>query len=285
MTCLAVMADVHGNMPALQAVLEDMQQYPVEGIIVAGDMVVGPRSVECIRLLRSLPGWMIQGNGEIGQVQYRRGLAPQAWRQNAQFAMLRWGQRQLDQETFDFIAALPEQRVIEVDGRLPIRVVHGSPRNPSELVFPFREPHVLDLALSQVAEPVLVLGHTHRPWQVRCGDRLALNPGAVCCPLNGFVGAQYALLTWQEDGWQVEHRAVPYDVDLVRADFVQSGLLEEGGALARAFLRSIETGRDVAIAFLNAAYALAAEAGLVDCPFVPDAAWEQAAATFAWDAF
>jgi hypothetical protein len=85
---------------------------------------------------------------------------------------------------------------------------------------------------------------------------------------------QYALLTWRDGRWQVEHRAVSYDLELVRAAFWTSGLLKEGGALARSFLLSIETGQNVADDFFLHAYGLAARAGFEDCHAVPDAAWE-----------
>ena len=192
---LAVLADVHGNLPALEAVLADVQRQGADGIIVAGDLTAGPQPVETMRLLRSLGSWMIRGNNE----------------------------------------------------------------------------------------PVLVCGHTHIPWKQEHDGRLALNPGAVCGSLNGDVRAQYALLTWQDDHWQVDHQAVPYDLDRIRAAFRESGLLAEGGGLARAFLLSIETAQNVGGYFLAHAYGLAAEAGFEDCDVVPNAIWEHAVATFDWD--
>ena len=78
---------------------------------------------------------------------------------------------------------------------------------------------------------------THIPWKLERGGRLAPNPGAVCGPLNGDVRAQYALLIWYNDHWRVKHYAVPYDPERIRAAFRESGLLEEGGVLANAFLQ------------------------------------------------
>ncbi len=281
---LAALSDVHGNLPALEAVLADMWPYEPDGIIVAGDYTGGPQANETIGLLRSLGSWMIRGNGDSGLLQYATGNAPESRRTCHQFALLRWDYRHVNRETLEYLRSLPEQRVVEVAGIASIRAVHGSPRNPSESIFPDRDPAILDLALTQVPEPVLVCGHTHIPWQVERDGRLAFNPGAVCGPLNGYIGAQYALLTWQDDRWQVEHRAVPYDLNRIRAAFRESGLLEEGGALARSFLCSIETGRDGAVDFLTYAYGLAEEAGFEDCDVVPDETWEQAAATFNWEA-
>ena len=281
---LAVLSDIHGNLPALEAVLQDLERWNVWGIIVAGDFTGGPQPVETIRLLRARRTWMIRGNSDDNLLRYGNGLAPPAWHSSRQFALLRWAHRNIDEDTFGFLQSLPQQRVVQVPGTAAIRVVHGSPRDPYESIFPDREPATLDIALAQVDEPVFVCGHTHIPWKVVRQGRLALNPGAVCGPLNGDVRAQYALLTWQDSHWQVEHRAVEYDLEQIRVAFRESGLLVEGGALARSFLRSIETGQNVADWFLSYAYDLAAEGGYEGHSVVSDEIWERAAATFDWEA-
>jgi putative phosphoesterase len=278
--CLAVLSDVHGNLPALQAVSNDMQQYSVDGIIVAGDFIGGPQPNETIELLRSLGSCMIRGNSDNNLLRYESHDLPDAWRNDLQFALLRWAFRHVTQENLQFLRSLPEQRVIELPGAAAIRAVHGSPRHPAEAIYPDRDPALLDLVLGQVDEPVLVCGHTHEPWALAQNGKLALNPGAVCGPLNGYVGAQYALLTWQPDHWQVEHRALPYDIDQIRSAFHASGLWEEGGTLAHLFLRSIETGQNVTEDFLSYAYSLAAQHGFRNCEYIPDIIWERATATF-----
>ncbi len=304
MVRLAVLADVHGNLPALEAVLADVEQHGVDGIIVAGDLVGGgPQSVEVIRRLRSLRTWMIRGNSENYFLDYDSGKSPDGWYTSYQWAVMRWSYHSLDRETLDFIASLPEQRVVALDGTAPIRVVHGSLQSPSGRLFPDRDParlhwfrkarllppdrdpDKLDLTFEQINEPVLVCGHTHIPWKQEQDGRLALNPGAVCNPLNGDVRAQYALLTWLDDRWQVEHRAVPYNLDRIRTAFRESGLLAKGGAFARACLLGIETGQNVAGHFLSHVYGLAAEAGFEDCDVVPDGIWDRAVTTFNWNEF
>lgn len=302
MVRLAVLADVHGNLPALEAVWAHVQQHDVDGVIAAGDLIGGgPQSVEVVRVLRSLGSLMIRGNNEDYFLAYDAGNAPDVWRVSYQWAAMRWSYLCLDRETLDFIATLPQERVVDLDGTAAIRVVHGSPSSPSGTLFPDRHPVSMRLfrkagflppgrdpvklgrALAGVNELVLVCGHTHIPWKQEQGDRLVLNPGAVSASLNGDVRAQYALLTWQGGHWQAEHQAVPYDLDRVREAFRESGLLAEGGAFARACLLSIETGHNVAGHFVSHIYRLAAEAGFEGCDAVPDAIWERAVATFNWD--
>jgi predicted phosphodiesterase len=299
---LAVLADTHGNLPALEAVLADAWQQGVDGIIVAGDFTTGgPHQLETISLLRSLGSWMIRGNSEGYLLAYDVGDVSDSWRVSKQWASVRWSYLRLNRETLDFIAALPEQRVVTLDDAAPIRVVHGSPRSPSEhlfpdqdpvsldafrragLLLPGRDPAKLDQALAQIKEPVLVCGHSHIPWKQEQDGRLVLNPGSVGAPINGDVRAQYALLTWRDGHWQAEHRAIAYDLGRIRAAFRESGLLEEGGAFARAWLLDIETGQNVSGRFVSYTHDLVAEAGYEGSSVVPDSIWEQAIATFDWE--
>jgi len=86
---LAVLADVHGNNPALEAALSEIERDAVDGILVAGDMVAGPNSVEVLRRLRALGAWMIRGNNENYILRLASGDAP-AWQYHArQWAFMR----------------------------------------------------------------------------------------------------------------------------------------------------------------------------------------------------
>ena len=297
---LAILADIHGNLPALESVLKDIQQCGVDGIIVAGDFIGGPQPQDTVDLLRSLSSCMIRGNGENYLVAFDTGKAPKAWRESYQYASMRWSYESLDEETLRYVAALPEQRVIPGDGTSPIRVIHGSLRSPDEGLYPDRDPDALEVfrkagllaadaepdnleeILFSVQEPVVVCGHTHIPWKQE-GDRLlVVNPGSVGAPLNGDNRAQYALLKWNDGKWEVTHRAIEYDLGLVRSAYYESGYLSEGGAFARACLLGVETGQNTVGAFLSHVSKLAAEAGYEDSEVVPDGVWEQAIETFNW---
>jgi putative phosphoesterase len=280
---LAVLADVHGNLPALEAVLADIQRNKVDGIIVAGDLAVsGPQPVEAVNCLCALGAWMIRGNTDISLLKYDAGVGPAAWRTSRVFTLLRWTHRHVDRETLDFLASLPEQRVIALPGADTIRVVHGSPSSPTESIFSDRNPEVFEHALQQVSEPVLVCGHTHLPWHLERDGRLIVNPGAVNGPLNGETGAQYAILAWSKGYWQPRLFTIPYDLERLRKTYRDSGFLEEVGPMARAFLLNLESGRDAAGDFFAYAKKLAAEAGSPVDSTVPDEVWEQAAAVFDW---
>jgi predicted phosphodiesterase len=285
---LAILADVHGNLPALQAVLADARQQGVDGFIVAGDTTGGPNPVQAINLLRSLDSWLIRGNSENYFVTYDAGDVPSAWHESDQWANMRWSYHRLDRDTLDFITALPEQRVVALPGCVPIRVLHGSPQNPltghlypnrdpvslrifkrARLLPPDRESIELDLALASVQEPVLACGHTHISWLQEHNGRLVLNPGSVGLPF-GDTRARYALLTWQGCRWQARQRAIAYDLKQIRAAYVQSGLLAQGGVFARTLLLVTQTGQNVPGYFLIHTRRLAAEAGWAGGDLLPD---------------
>ena len=299
---LAILADIHGNLPALEAVLRDAEQHAIDEIVVAGDLVTrGPHPNEVMRLLRTRHSRMIRGNGDDDLLEYDTGDDSDARHTSAQWATLRWSYRHIGREALSYLASLPEQCILSFDGTAPIRVVHGSLASPLGVVYPDSGPERMRLskralrfpkgyvlsaqaALAQIVEPVLVCGHTHVPWATEHDGRLAINPGSVGSPINGDPRAQYALCEWRGGKWQVTHRAVSYDLALIRAEYEASGLLEEGGALARAFLLTVETGRNIILHLFSHIRALAAEAGHEGYAIVPDDIWKHAVATFDWQA-
>lgn len=283
---LAILADIHGNLPALDAVLNNLQNDSIDGFVVAGDMVSGPSLVEVIKRLRELNCWMIRGNNENYLLKFASGSAPDWWYTSHQWAFTRWCYQHTDPETLDFLRSLPEQRVVKTPGTGAIRVLHGSPRNVSELIYPDQDISLLDLALEMTTEPVLVFGHTHVPWQMLRNGRLAFNPGAVCGSLTKKKAcANYAVISWQSGHWEAELRSVEYDIAALRTAFHETGLLEYGGAFARAVLFDFENGVDTTPALVTHVYNMAAKAGYPDCEFVPDEIWDQAAKTFDFKEF
>jgi predicted phosphodiesterase len=280
---IALLADIHGNLPGLQAVLEDLSSFTPDLIAVAGDLTGGPYSNQTLDLLRKLQAVLIVGNSDLNLLRLIRHEAPEEWYSCKQFGLLRWNARHLTSENYHFLASLPDQQVLNFSTLAPIRLVHGTPRSPFQPLYPDRDPASLALALQQIAEPVLVCGHTHEPWLIVQEGRLALNPGAVAGSLNGQTGAFYACLEWNGQCWLGHLNKVDYDLTYVSRAFEQSGLLKEGGAVALGFLRSIQTGKDVSLAFLNFAYQLAEQAGFQNCRCLPDPIWDQASQQFPWE--
>jgi predicted phosphodiesterase len=274
--CLAVLSDIHGNLPALEAVLADLrEQIPLDGILVAGDIAGGPWQQAVLERLADLGARMVQGNVEQGITWLALGTAPEYFSTARQFEMLRWDLANLSPEMIDLVCRLPDQAVWPGD-ELPgkagsIRVVHGSPRRMTEPVSSTN----LGEMLEKTCEPVMVFGHTHTPWQARIDTRLGMNPGAVSFSQTGFQGAQYALLEWDGERWSPAFREVRYDMERMAHDYRRSSFWQTG-PLARVYLRSILTGVDYLPVFFGAARRLAQQAGCTDMDFFPDEVWNAA---------
>ncbi len=176
---------------------------------------------------------------------------------------------------------MPEQLRLEFAGCAPLRIVHATPHSNHELLFPDRDPQSLRRVLEAVAEPVFICGHTHLPWVIEQDGKLALNPGAVSGGLNGELGAQYALLTWDGLRWRAELRTTGYSLELIEKAYQESGLLEEGGPFARGCLASYRSGQNVVVTFLEFAYAYARQAGW-EGSMIPDDLLAGAERIFDW---
>ena len=279
---IVLLSDVHGNLPALLAVLEELKSFQPYLLAVAGDLTGGPYTNEVLELLHQQNAEMILGNSDLGLLRYLRHEGPEEWQTLKQFGLLRWNAHNLTEENFQCLSDLPEQRVVSLPGAAPIRLVHGSPRDPFESIYPEKDISILDLSLQMIAEPVLACGHTHEPWCLHRNGKMALNPGSVAGPLNGEIGAQYACMEWQESEWQGTQKIVTYDQAPLQEAFVECGLIEEGGPVARSFLLSIETGQNVTSDFLTFAFRLAEQAGFEDRKILTDEIWDLAEAAYVW---
>ncbi len=280
---LAVLADIHGNLPALEAALDDVAQQGVDRIVIMGDLADrGPFPREAVELVAATPAVVIQGDNDLDVLVIACGSPPEGWQDSLQFAPLRWTASRLGAEHLAYLAKRPAAYRLDPLDLPPMRFVHGSPRRADEPVLPDRELLAAD-ALAMVREDVLVVAHTHEPWVVKDGERMAFNPGSVGQPYNNVPHAHYALLAGRRGRWRVEQRALPYDLERLRVAFTSSGYLAEGGALARACLQTAMTGSNHIMPFLGHAYRLAAERGYGDRPVVPDEVWLEAVAAWHWD--
>jgi len=296
---IVLIADIHGNLPALEAVLVDARTLSPDVLVVAGDMVNGPQPQAVLDLLLAEDALMLRGNHE----NYTLDLARDAKRngRSKQWQAMRWSFRRLREGTLDLLRDLPEQRVIAGNGTAPVRVVHGSPASDRETLIPDRDPAVADTfrragllawdadpkplsrALAGVRQPVMVCAHSHLQWQQQEDGCLVVNPGSAGMTTDGDPRASYALLDWHAGNaeWRVEHRRVAYDLASLRRLCKTNGYLAEGGAFARACLLASETGQNVALRLIRYTGRRAREMGFGEV--VPDDAWDAMVTEFDWD--
>jgi len=298
---IAILGDIHGNLPALRAVDEDLQRQGVEHVVVAGDMATaGPQPEQTMRFLVER-GWpMLLGNHEGYVLQYHDPEGPAAWRESKQWAALRWACRQLTPDSVRLMGQLPLGILIEASGPHAVQICHGSHRSPSESLVPAGPPELLDVhrragtlapdevpppldtRLDGLQEPNLVCAHTHISWVWRRSGRMVVNAGSVGAPINGDVRAQYVLLTLASDGWQADRHAVRYPLQETLRAYREGGMLEEGGAFGYALYHDVASARNASFYLVKHAERVAHDLGTPQSAAQPDPVWERAVATFPW---
>lgn len=244
---LAVLADIHANLAALEAVLEDVDAWRPDVVVVAGDIVNrGPRPAECLRLVQErqrTAGWqVVLGNHEEYVLFHTRPDAPKAGPTFEIFRSSYWTLQRLNGEVAA-LEAMPFQQTIQAPDGSAVRIVHASTRGTRDGVFPDTPDQVLALQVGQPAVPLFVVGHTHIPLVRRVGDTLVVNTGAVGMPFDGDPRASYARLTWGRGGWQAEIVRVPYDRRQTEQDYRATGFLDGGGALTHLMLQELRLAR------------------------------------------
>jgi predicted phosphodiesterase len=250
MTRIAVLADIHANLPALEAVVDDIDRTGVDEVLVGGDLVGrGPQGREVIERVDDL-GWnSIRGNHEDYLLQFRRRDVPDDWLVADIWAASRWMAEQIDDWHADYIDRLPLSKPAESTGGL--RLVHGSPTSYQEGIGDWTSDETIIEHIDSIDESLLVCAHTHRPLDRRVANGRVVNVGSVGLPFNGDPRAQYAIFDDDGEEWSVEFRQVDYD----RADFLQtyqqSGFLAEGGLTASILRMEVETARPFLVPFLK----------------------------------
>jgi predicted phosphodiesterase len=199
--------DIHGNLPALEAVLEEIRAVGVDLIVVGGDVLPGPMPVETLDCLRNLetPVQFIYGNGEAAVLAQLSGADNSGIPEQAREA-IRWTAQQLSPEHQRVIAGWPPTLRIEVGGMGEVLFCHATPRNDTEIFTRLTPEAKLLPAFSGTNIPLVVCGHTHMQFDRMAGSSRVVNAGSVGMPF-GKPGADWLLL-----GAKVELRHTSYDL-------------------------------------------------------------------------
>lgn len=240
MARVAILADIHGNLPAFEAVLADLRAVAPDVVVVNGDVINrGPQSKECLQIVRE-SGWPVTfGNHEDYVLKGVCGDVPPDWTTDW-FLPVRSVSEALTADEIAYIQALPWSHVVDVPGLPAIHVTHGSPRALNDGLGPWlSDGELLDVA-SRVPEPVIVGAHSHRAFEHHVDGRWVLNCGSVGDPFNGNPAAQYLVLTGQGGAWQADFRAVPYDRDRTYAAWDATGYMDRSMS-AQVFKFEVET--------------------------------------------
>jgi putative phosphoesterase len=197
---VAVLADVHGNAVAFEAVAREVAAERPDLLVFCGDLTWGPLPEETWKLIRRLPppAIYVRGNAERALTE---ATEPSSERE-------RWLLDEHSPATREALAEFVESATVDVAGLGPVRFCHGSPRSDEELVTPETPDERMRALLDGIPEGVLVTAHTHVQFDRRVAGVRSVNPGSVGLPYEGEPGAFWALL-----GPDVELRCTRYDLD------------------------------------------------------------------------
>jgi predicted phosphodiesterase len=243
----AILADIHGNSSALEAVLTDMDRISVSDAVNLGDHFSGPLDASTTaRLLMDRDFLSIRGNHDRWLVE--KDPADMGASDKVAF-------EQLDRTQLDWLKKLPATRVVFDE----VFACHGTPSSDITYWLEHVEPDgkvrtatrdEIEAQAGGISATLILCGHTHIPRLVRLSDgRIVLNPGSVGCPgydddvpvshrmQAGTPNASYAVAEWSRDGWLVTYRSVPYDSRQMVERAQSNGRDEWAQALATGWIK------------------------------------------------
>jgi predicted phosphodiesterase len=216
---VAALYDIHGNLPALEAVLGEVENEGFDAVVVGGDVFWGPWPAETLERLRRLPHVrFVRGNCDRETIELDPAdprAVPNAWVAD-----------RLDPDELAFAATWPLTVETVVEGVGEVCFCHATPRSDTELVTPRTPEAELAEAIAATSAGVVVCGHTHVQFDLPVGIRRLVNAGSVGWPYEGRPGAYWLAL-----GPGIHHRRTGYDVEATAAAVSWPGGLEAGDLL------------------------------------------------------
>ncbi len=283
---LAVLADIHGNLPALEAVCATLSTLDPDYVVVDGDLINAvPFSPQVVARIRATDWCVVRGNHEFYLLDYGTERAPGNHGDPERWALARWLAETMPREHALYLAALPDDCTLYFPDTQPVRVAHGTPGHNRRGFFPAMSAEQILAQVREIPQRTLISAHTHvqmdrhvslvesldplgdphgeayqamdgyhperchpaRHWHV-------INPGSVGLPLNGDPRAQFAIMESvpeevEPGGWQVTHYRIEYDRRPALQAYYDSGMLAAGGPIARLFYWELVTAEPEIIRF------------------------------------
>jgi predicted phosphodiesterase len=215
---IAALYDIHGNLPALEAVLAELQAEPPDAVVVGGDLAPGALVGECLELLRPLNPRYVMGNGDREVVQ------------GVQEHGAGWTAERLTPEQRDLLASF--EPVVSLGGAL---FCHATPRSDTEIFTRITPDERIAPMLAGVAEPLIVCGHTHQQFDRTVAGKRVVNAGSVGLPYEGDAAAFWLML-----GAEPELRRTEYDVAAALETLRATGMTELDESLQASLVAPVD---------------------------------------------
>ena len=216
---VAAIYDIHGNLPALEAVLSDLERVEPDLLIVGGDVASGPMPAEVLDRLAGLGDLVsfVRGNADREVISaYDTGPAEiEARMADAALRMSGWVAARLESRHRDFLPSFSERVMVNIEGIGEVLFCHATPRSDEEIITALTPDVRLREILSGIEQNLVVCGHVHAQYDRRVDSKRVVNAGSVGMPYQGEpVGAFWLLL-----GPGVEFRRSEYDLGRAVSEF------------------------------------------------------------------
>lgn len=203
---VAALYDIHGNLPALDAVLTEVESLGLDRLVIGGDFIWGPFPSETVDRLQTLGerAVIIAGNSErevVDRLDLAGELPPHL------VAPVRWTAERLSDDQLEFVAGLAKTHVLDVEALGPSLFCHATPRSDEELITKATPDDALAEVLTNVEPQLVICGHTHMQFDRETATHRVVNPGSVGMPYEHEPGAYWALL-----GPDVRLQRTSYDI-------------------------------------------------------------------------
>lgn len=233
---IAILADIHGNAVAFDRVIQDVQAWRPDEVVVAGDVINrGPRSIECLDRVLELvrdEGWrVIHGNHEEYVLDWAKPPYGPEDPIHEIFQGARWVFEHLSSDQREAVESWPFSLRLETPSGGHLTVTHGSLKGTSEGIFPWLPHDEIREMIDGDAE-VFAVAHTHFPLEIQVDRTLVVNVGSVGLPFDRDHRAGYARLVHGDSGWTHETVRLEYDRETAERDYETTGYLNHGGPLA-----------------------------------------------------
>lgn len=278
---LAVLADIHGNLPALEAVCAKLETLQPDYVVLNGDLINGvPFSPEVIDFVRRSDWVVVRGNHEFYYLDYATSRALPGMDDAMRWGQLHWLVERITPQQGAFLAMLPDERTLYLPGTQPVRVAHGVPGRNRTGFYTQQPAAMIAAELTHIVEHTVISAHTHVQVDRQiCMETDAavdlhadphtdpftranaathywhvINPGSVGMPLNGDPRAQFAILEAVDEqvalgGWRATHYRVAYDRRPALEAYATSGMAARGGILTELFYWEVVTAEAEIILF------------------------------------
>jgi putative phosphoesterase len=237
---VAALYDIHANLPALEAVLREVEAAEPDRIVVGGDAATGAMNAETLDALMALGdrALFVRGNADRWTVEVYddpASVSPEEEHPGRRAAA--WAAAQIGRRQRDFLASFAPTVELEVEGLGRTLFCHGSPRSDDEAITAVTPEDRLRRLLGGVEAGVVVCGHTHVQFDRRLGERRLVNAGSVGMPYEGRPGAHWLLL-----GPDVDLRRTDYDLEAAIGRLRASGWPGVEEFLQHSFLEPLDPG-------------------------------------------